>query len=101
MLDNLGKNVVMMVYNVFLLFLSIVMLGIAPGIAGLGLARANFLRLLLKKYDYLEELAKAKEKAAANPRRKIPWKEILKEDIATTGTRSFKSFFMPWKHDQP
>lgn len=101
MLDNLGKNIVMMFYNVFLLLISIVMLGAAPGMAGLGLARANFLRLLLKKYDYLEELAKDKEKSAANPRRKIPWRELLEEDIEITGTRTFKTFFMPWKHDTP
>ncbi len=95
--DNLGVNIVLGLYNLFLSAISVVMLGIAPGAAGIVLARANALRLLLRKYDYLEELDAEGVPAGDRRRRKIPWKELLAEDIEMTGTRTFKQFFMPWK----
>ena len=95
--DNIGSCVVLGIYNIFLLIISIVMVGLAPGLGGIGLSRVNFLRILLKKYDYLE--IEEKEAAGKKPvfRNKIPWQELLKEDIEITGSRSIKSFFMPWK----
>lgn len=95
--DNIGSCVVLGIYNFFLLIISIVMVGLAPGLGGIGLSRVNFLRILLKKYDYLE--ITEKEAAGKKPvfRNKIPWQELLKEDIEITGSRSIKSFFMPWK----
>lgn len=95
--DNIGSCVVLGIYNFFLLIISIVMVGLAPGLGGIGLSRVNFLRILLKKYDYLE--IAEKEAAGKKPvfRNKIPWQELLKEDIEITGSRSLKSFFMPWK----
>ena len=95
--DNLAFCVVLGLYNIFLLLVSIVMLGVAPGMAGIGLARENALYLLMKKYDYIEELDKAKEPANSPKRRRIPWREILAVDIENTGTKGFKGFFMPWK----
>lgn len=95
--DNIGSCVVLGIYNFFLLIISIIMVGLAPGLGGIGLSRVNFLRILLKKYDYLE--IAEKEAAGKKPvfRNKIPWQELLKEDIEITGSRSIKSFFMPWK----
>ena len=95
--DNIGSCVVLGIYNFFLLIISIVMVGLAPGLGGIGLSRVNFLRILLKKYDYLE--IAEKEAAGKKPvfRNKIPWQELLKEDLEITGSRSIKSFFMPWK----
>ena len=95
--DNIGSCVVLGIYNFFLLIISIIMVGLAPGLGGIGLSRVNFLRILLKKYDYLE--IAEKEAAGKKPvfRNKIPWQELLKEDIEITGSRSLKSFFMPWK----
>ena len=95
--DNIGSCVVLGIYNIFLLIISIVMVGLAPGLGGIGLSRVNFLRILLKKHDYLE--IAEKEAAGKKPvfRNKIPWQELLKEDIEITGSRSIKSFFMPWK----
>ena len=95
--DNIGSCVALGIYTFFLLIISIVMVGLAPGLGGIGLSRVNFLRILLKKYDYLE--IAEKEAAGKKPvfRNKIPWQELLKEDIEITGSRSIKSFFMPWK----
>ena len=72
------------------------MLGVAPGVAGLTLSRANALRLLLKKYDYIEELQKNGTRASSY---KIPWEEILKDDIESNPVRGFKEFWMPWKSE--
>jgi hypothetical protein len=61
-----------------------------PGPAGMLLLMDEALRLRLRKYDYLE----------ANPRadrRKIPWKELLEEDVELTGTRTLRNFIFPWK----
>lgn len=95
--DNPGKCFVLGLYNVFLFLISVVLLGLAPGLAGIGLSRENSLYLLLKKYDYLSELDEAKEPLNSPKRRRIPWKEILADDFEATGTRTFKGFFMPWK----
>lgn len=95
--DNPGKCIIFGLYNIFLFLLSIILLGLAPGLAGIGLSRENALYLLLKKYDYLEELDKENVPLNSSKRRRIPWKEILADDFEATGTRTFKGFFMPWK----
>ena len=70
---------------------------IAPGMAGLVLSRCNAMRLLMKKYDYIEELDKKGEPANSQARRKIPWKELLAEDEEANPVRTFKDFWLPWK----
>ena len=95
--DNFGKSFVIGLYNIFLFFVSVILLGLAPGLAGIGLSRENAMYLLLKKYDYLAELDKENEPKNSRKRRRIPWGEILEDDIAATGTRTLKGFFMPWK----
>lgn len=92
--DNLGVSVFVTAYNFLLTLCSVICFGIIPGAAGTCLARVNALRLVLKKYDYLEASG---EQTIGKSRRKIPWHELLKQDREALGTRSFKSFFMPWK----
>ncbi len=95
--DNIRVSLVVSFYNLFLFIISVIMLGVAPGMAGITLARVNAFRLLLKKYDYIEELDKKGEPKNSRSRRKIPWNEILADDIEATPTRSLKSILMPWK----
>ena len=59
--------------------------------------RFEVARMLRQHKTYLE--IAEKEAAGKKPvfRNKIPWQELLKEDIEITGSRSIKSFFMPWK----
>ena len=72
------------------------MIGLAPGMCGLIFARANAFRLILKKYDYIDDIQK--EDSSVDVRKvKIPWKQILEEDNEIVGKRTFKNFFMPWK----
>jgi hypothetical protein len=77
-------------HNLILLALSVVLILLFPGPAGILLYLDEALRLRLLKYDWLE----------ANPqedRRRIPWDVLLVEEREKTGTRSLKSFIFPWK----
>lgn len=98
--DNLFVSIVIGFYNIFLALVSVIMLGLAPGMCGIQLARVNAFRLIMKKYDYLEELDKKGEPLNSKARRKIPWKELLKSDIEANPTRGFKAFVFPWKENQ-
>ena len=97
LIDNLWQSFVIGIYIIFLCFISIIMIGTAPGMAGLVLARVNALRLILKKYDYLKELDKNHVPAASPERRKIPWKQILKNEMEAVAPRTLKTFIFPWK----
>lgn len=98
--DNLWVSIVLGFYNLFLALLSVIMLGLAPGMCGIQLARANAFRLIMKKYDYIEELDKKGEPLNSKARRKIPWKALLKNDIEANPVRGFKAFVFPWKEDK-
>lgn len=93
-LDNIAFSLFITLYNLFLTVVSIIMIGVAPGMCGLLFARANAFRILLKKYDYIEQVQKEQN---ITGKIKIPWKELVKEDNEIVGVRTFKSFFMPWK----
>lgn len=92
-LDNLGASMLLMIHNFVLFAISVVMLGLLPGLSGIGLARVNFVRLVIKKYDYATKLQNAGKAVPS----KVPWKEVLEEDVRVTGNRSLKTFFFPWK----
>ncbi len=94
--DNTGFSVFMFFYNFFLGASSFLLLTIAPGATGIVLSLTNALRLRLYKYDWLDAHP---ENKGAKLRKKIPWRELIKEDEETVGPRGFKSFFMPWKND--
>jgi hypothetical protein len=62
------------------------------------------LRLRLLKYDRLEVPTPGEkaddEKAGGDPKagkRKIPWNEILAEEMEKTGKRTWKDFVFPWR----
>ncbi|MDR0403310.1 MAG: hypothetical protein LBH35_06955 [Treponema sp.] len=64
------------------------------------------LRLRLLKYDWLEARTsgetgggeKTSEPVSGGKNRpKIPWKEILAEEMETTGKRSWRDFVFPWR----
>lgn len=95
--DNIGVSFVLFFYNLFLSVLSIVLFGLAPGAAGIVYADSNAFYLLLKKYDYLDELQK-NNPSGISGKVKIPWNEILKNDEEITGHRTLKQFIMPWKY---
>jgi hypothetical protein len=64
--------------------------GLAPGVGGLLLGQSVALKLLMYKYDWLEE----------NPegdRKHVPWDELLYEERESVGHRSLKGMIFPWK----
>ena len=95
--DNTGFSLLMGIYNLILIALSVVCIGFFPSMAGLLIANTNALRVLLYKYDYLEEHPELKTKSE---RRQIPWDDLLAEDRDILGPRPIRSFLFPWKDDQ-
>ena len=88
--DNTGFCIFSMIHNLIALVLSVFLVFLFPGPAGILLFLDEGLRLRLLKYDWLE----------TNPqgdRKKIPWDALLIEEREKTGTRSLKSFIFPWK----
>ncbi|MGI6433227.1 MAG: hypothetical protein ACOXZ4_05190 [Sphaerochaetaceae bacterium] len=88
--DNLGFSLFLALYQLVSLALTVVTATIVPGVFGLQLMRQTAVRLLLLKYDYLEEHPQTK-------RSEIPWEEVLFEEKERIGRRSFKSLLFPWK----
>ncbi|MFA5469039.1 MAG: hypothetical protein WC224_08310 [Sphaerochaetaceae bacterium] len=88
--DNLGFTLFFALYQLFNLVLSIFLATLIPGMAGLHLSGQGALKLLLLKYDYLEEHREVK-------RKKIPWDALLIEEREKVGPRSLKGMIFPWK----
>lgn len=95
--DNTGFSLAMALYNLILIVLSVACIGFFPSMTGLLIANTNALRILLYKYDYLEEHPELKTKSQ---RRQIPWDDLLTEDRNILGPRPIRSFLFPWKDDQ-
>ena len=95
--DNTGFSLLMGLYNLVLLALSVLCVGFFPSMAGLLIADTNALRVLLYKYDYLEEHPELTDK---KQRRQIPWDDLLAQDREILGPRPIRSFLFPWKDDQ-
>ena len=90
MADNMGFSLFFALYNLVMIVLSVVTMGFIPGVAGMNLASHDAVKLIMLKYDYLEE----------NPdtdKRHLPWEDILFEEKEKVGPRSFRSMIFPWK----
>lgn len=92
--DNTFFTVFMGIYSLFLFIFSVVLIFLAPGIAGIILAHNNALKLRMYKYDWLEQHPELSLKEA---RKHIPWDELVAEDNETLGPRTLRSFIFPWK----
>lgn len=98
----LKKSVLIMLDNMALtLFTGLIMVPLqmflwpltafgAFGPAGILLYQNGALRLLLLKYDWLEENPESKK-------RDIPWYELLIEEKELVGKRTLKGMIFPWK----
>ena len=95
--DNTGFSLAMGIYNLIQLAISVLCIGFFPSMAGILIADTNALRILLYKYDYLEEHP---ELTSKKQRRQIPWDDLLAEDRDALGPRKLRSFLFPWKDDQ-
>lgn len=92
--DNTGFSILMAIHNLVLIAASVFLVGFFPSFAGIMIAKTNALRLRLYKYDYLEEHPELQTKAE---RSKIPWDELIYDDVEALGPRKLRSFLFPWK----
>ena len=92
--DNPGFAIFTLLYTLASVVLSVFLVMLLPGPAGILLFLDEALRLRLLKYDWQEANPPADPSAR---RRKIPWDAILIDDREKTGTRSLKNFIFPWK----
>jgi hypothetical protein len=93
--DNPGFCIFSFFHNLVLLGLSVILIFLFPGPAGILLYLDEALRLRLLKYDWIEENAATNPDAAK--RRRIPWDALLIDERERTGTRSLRNFIFPWK----
>jgi uncharacterized membrane protein YesL len=85
-----GASLVMVVVLLLSVVLTLVTLGFFPGIVGISVWLQVCFRFILKKYEWIE----------ANPeadRKKVPWVELVADDMEKVGPRSLKSMIFPWK----
>lgn len=97
MFDNTGFTLLMALYNLIQMAISVVCIGFFPSMTGILIGNTNALRILLYKYDYLEEHPELKTK---KERRHIPWEELIYEDRQMMGKRTLRGMIFPWKDDQ-
>ena len=88
--DNPGKSLFLVLHIIFDTVISVLTVGLLPGISGIMLSGAGMTKLLMKKYDWLEE----------NPgktKKDINWDELLEEERENVGVRTLKGMIFPWK----
>lgn len=88
--DNPGFSLFMAIHGFISLLFSMVTALLMPGTSSILTARQGALKLLMNKYDYLEEHEDA-------DRKHIPWASLLVEEKEMIGHRSLKGMIFPWK----
>lgn len=88
--DNTGTAVILFFAVLFNAGVSVALAFILPGIGGILVVQETALRLIMMKYDYLEENPEA-------DRKKIPWGALLLDEKEKVGKRTFKGTIFPWK----
>jgi len=92
--DNPGFSLFMFFYGIVLAALSLVMVFLAPGVAGILLAYNDAFHLRMRKYDWLEAHPELDFRSA---RKAVPWDELIENDREIVGDRTLRSFIFPWK----
>lgn len=88
--DNVGFSVFFGIYSIVCAVFSMITVGFLPGLCGMQLASMDAVRLLMFKYDYLEEHPDERG-------RRLPWEDLLWEEQEKVGPRSLKNMIFPWK----
>lgn len=88
-LDNPFLSIAVFIGIIPGILLSVLTVFLIPGPAGILLWLDNNLRLLVYKYDYLEENPDAG--------RKIPWRALCLDDNEKIGPRTLRNTIFPWK----
>lgn len=88
--DNTGAAFVLFVAVLFNGVVSLALALILPGIGGILVLQETAMKLLMMKYDYLEENPEAN-------RKKIPWGALLRDEREKVGKRTLRGTIFPWK----
>ncbi|MDD2231994.1 MAG: hypothetical protein PHO44_04695 [Sphaerochaetaceae bacterium] len=91
--DNFGFSLFFALYNLINTALSIVLALMIPGVTGIMLSKDVAMKLLMFKYDYIEE----HPELTAKERKHVPWDELLIDEKEKVGHRTFKGMIFPWK----
>ncbi len=89
--DNLGVTMLLLLRNIVDFALTVLTATLLPGLCGINLIRMDTVRILMKKYDYLEE-------NPGSTRKDINWEDLLYEERQLVGPRSLKGMIFPWKN---
>lgn len=92
--DNILFSIFLLIYTLVNLIMSILTALLLPGITGILMSHQVALKLLLLKYDFLEEQQEGPEKGK---RRKIPWDALLIDEQEKVGHRTLRGMIFPWK----
>ncbi|MDC7235818.1 MAG: hypothetical protein PQJ58_21530 [Spirochaetales bacterium] len=88
--DNTGAAIAMSLGILVNAVISLALAFILPGIGGILVLQESGMKLLLMKYDYLEENPDA-------DRKKIPWNALIRDEREKVGKRTLKGTIFPWK----
>jgi hypothetical protein len=88
--DNIGFSLFFILYHIVNVIFTVFFMTLIPGGSGIELSHQVAVKLLMYKYDYLEEHPEAN-------RRQIPWDLLLQEEHEKVGKRSLKGMIFPWK----
>ncbi|MCF7914536.1 MAG: hypothetical protein K9L66_05160 [Spirochaetaceae bacterium] len=88
--DNPGFSVFMGIYSLINFLISVATAFLVPGISSILYSHQIALKLLMYKYDYIEEHPNV------NPK-EIPWGALLMNEKEKVGPRSLKGMIFPWK----
>lgn len=89
-LANPWVSFVMILGLALSLVLTAFTLGFFPGILGISIWLQVCFKFLMAKYEWIEAHPEADHK-------KVPWAELVREDMEKVGPRSLKSLIFPWK----
>lgn len=90
MFDNMGRTLFCAVFTLVQFCISVMVAGLIPGVSGISLMHMDFIKLIMLKYDYLDEHPDA-------DRKHLPWYDLTYEDRESVGPRSLKNMIFPWK----
>lgn len=88
--DNPGSSLASAAAGLGVLLLSVLGLGLMPGLAGLALWQQTALKLRLYKYDWLKTQPEGRAGA-------VPWNTLLQAERDRLGKRTFLGMIFPWK----
>ncbi len=89
-LDNPLNSLAIILWGQLLTVVSFLLMFFMPGPSGVYLWYDEAVRMLLKKYDYLEENPEA-------PPKRIPWRVVTMQDREILGSRTIRNTIFPWK----